>query len=104
MTSSDILPLPPGEGGGEGTCVVERRWQRYSHPPHANSSPYNRPTMTSVVLAVLVLTLLLPGLTLLFAIVLRSLFHGPLPRVPRDRVEEEERPASDGNGHADTLH
>ena len=60
--------------------------------------------MTSVVLAVLVITLLLPGLALLFAVVLRYLFRAPPGAVQRRRVDEDEDTVTDGNGHADTLH
>ena len=64
--------------------------------------------MTSVVVAVLVVTLLLPGLALLFAVVVRYLFHGPpRPGEPQDASHApgtEVDEAADCNGHADTLH
>lgn len=61
--------------------------------------------MTSVVVAVLVITLLLPGLALLVAVVLRYLLRGG-PRLPqrRPRFADDDDTAADTNGHADTLH
>ena len=62
--------------------------------------------MTSVVVAVLVITLLLPGLVLLFAVVLRYLLREG-PRLSQGRQPDfvdEEDAATDSNGHADTLH
>jgi hypothetical protein len=44
--------------------------------------------MTSTVIAVLVVTLLLPGLALLFAVVIRFLTRGA-PRAPEQRVTDE---------------
>lgn len=64
--------------------------------------------MTSVVVAVLVSTLLLPGLALLFAIVVRYLLHGaPRPTERHDAsraADTDGDEAADTNGHADTLH
>jgi hypothetical protein len=48
----------------------------------------------SKVIVVLVITLLLPGLVMLFAVVIRLLFRGP-PRPPEPRVTDD-RDGPDG--------
>ena len=59
--------------------------QRSGAPDLFLSSP-----VTSIVIAILVVTLLLPGLALLFAIVIRFLFRGAPPPPSHDRINGED--------------
>jgi len=50
--------------------------------------------MTSTIVAVLVITLLVPGLALLFAVVLRFLVRGAPPPPERGRAKSDTPPGS----------
>ena len=56
--------------------------------PGVRRGLYNRGTMSSTLVAVLVVTLLAPGLVLVFAVVVRLFLRGA-PRAPRPPDERE---------------